>query len=220
MKKIYMLIALLAMLVACDKPIEYNQTLGLLSEYNVLKADGGSTDVAVFSNTNWTVKFLSEAKWASIDRLAGEGCSRVVFSFERNYGRSRRVVLEFKAMDEVRTLNMYQSGSIADADVVMEILNPTCSLTSEATQKDFMFNTNLIYDLDRMELSVAYNGEIQEPWVHLVSVSSNKVVVQVDKNETGAPREAKVKVSHTDEGSWNSTMGDTLYSNEINITQQ
>ena len=215
-----MLIAALAMLVACDKPIEYNQTLGLLSEYNVLKAEGGSTDVAVFSNTNWTVKMQSPAEWASIDRLSGEGCSRVIFSFERNYGRSRRVVLEFQAKDEVRTLNMYQSGGIADADVKMNILNPSYDAPAEGGEKDFMFDTNLIYDLERMELNVAYNGDDVTPWIHLVSVSADKVVVSLDKNDTGAPRQAKVKVSHTDEGSWNSTMGDTLYSNEINITQQ
>lgn len=215
-----MLIAALVMLVACDKPIEYNQTLGLLSEYNVLKAEGGSTDVAVFSNTNWTVKMQSPAEWASIDRLSGEGCSRVIFSFERNYGRSRRVVLEFQAKDEVRTLNMYQNSGIADADVKMNILNPSYDAPAEGGEKDFMFDTNLIYDLERMELNVAYNGDDVTPWVHLVSVSADKVVVSLDKNDTGAPRQAKVKVSHTDEGSWNSTMGDTLYSNEINITQQ
>lgn len=220
MRKIYMLIAALAMLVACDKPIEYNQTLGLLSECNVLSASGGSTDVAVFSNTSWTVRLLSEADWASIDRLSGEGCSRVIFNFERNYGRSRRVILEFRAKDEVRTLNMYQSGSIADADVKMTILNPSYDAPVEGGEKTFMFDTNLIYDLERMELSVAYNGDDVTPWVHLVSVSADKVIVAVDKNESGAPRVAKVKVSHTDEGTWNSTIGDTLYSNEINITQQ
>ena len=220
MRKIYMLIAALAMLVACDKPIEYNQTLGLLSEYNVLQAEGGSTDVGVFSNTSWTVKFLSEAEWASIDRLAGEGCSRVIFNFERNYGRSRRVVLEFRAKDEVRTLNMYQSGGIADADVKMNIPSSSYDAPVEGGEKTFMFETNLIYDLKRMELDVAYNGNDVAPWIHLVNVSADKVIISIDKNESGAPRQAKVRVSHTDEGAWNSTIGDTLYSNEINITQQ
>lgn len=220
MRNIYMLFAALAMLVACDKPIKYNQTLGLLSEYNVLKAEGGSTDVAVFSNTSWTVKFLSQADWASIDRLSGEGCSRVIFSFERNYGRSRRVVLQFNAADQTRTLNMYQSGSIADADVRMDILNPSYEAPAEGGEKTFMFSTNLVYDLERMELDVVYNGEDVTPWIHLVKVSADKVIVSLDRNETGVPRQAKVRVSHTDEGAWNSTIGDTLYSNEINITQQ
>ena len=220
MRKIYMIFAALAMLVACDKPVEYNQTLGLLSEYNVLKAEGGSTDVAVFSNTTWTVKFLSEASWASIDRLSGEGCSRVIFDFERNYGRSRRVVLQFTAGGETRTLNMYQNSGIADADVIMNILNPSYEAPAEGGEKTFMFNTNLVYDLDRIELEVAYNGDDVEPWIHLVSVSADKIVVSLDKNDTGAPRVAKVKVAHTDEGAYNSTTGDTLRSNEINITQQ
>lgn len=220
MRKIYTLIFAIVTLVACDKPIEFERTLGLMSDYNVLSSSGGSTDVPVFSNTSWTAKLQQPVKWAALDRLAGEGCSRVVFSYERNYGRSRRVILEFQAKDEVKTLNMYQESAIADADCVIEILNPLYEAPAEGGEKAFSLNTNLIYDLERFSLDVIYEVEPAADWLHLVSVSTDEVVVLLDKNETGALRKANVKLAHTDAGAYNSTMGDTLYSNVITITQQ
>lgn len=220
MRKIYTLILAIVTLVACDKPIEFERTLGLMSEYNVLPSSGGSTDVPVFSNTSWTAKFQQPVKWASLDRLAGEGCSRVVFSYERNYGRSRRVILEFQAAGEVRTLNMYQETAITDADCVIEILNPLYDAPAEGGEKNFSLNTNLVYDLERFNLNVVYEVEPAADWIHLVSVSADEMVVLLDKNETGAARKANVKLSHTDAGGYNSVMGDTLYSNVITITQQ
>lgn len=220
MRNIYMLIAALAMIVACDKPIEFEHALGLMSDYNILPAEGGSTDVPVFSNTDWTARLQQPVKWASLDRLAGEGCSRVVFTYERNFGRSRRVILEFQANGEVRTLNMYQEGAIADADCVLEILNPLYTAPAEGGEKTFSFNTNLIYDLERFSLDIIYEVEPESDWIHLVKVSEDKVIVSLDPNTTGEARKANVRVVHTDEGGYDSTVGDALYSNVITITQQ
>lgn len=220
MRKIFTLIFAIVTLVACDKPIEFERTLGLMSDYNVLPSSGGSTDVPVFSNTSWTAKLQQPVKWASLDRLAGEGCSRVIFSYERNFGRSRRVILEFQANGEVRTLNMYQESAIADADCVIEILNPLYEAPSAGGEKTFSLNTNLIYDLERFSLDVIYEVEPDSEWIHLVKVTEDKVIVSLDANTTGMARKANVRVAHTDEGGYNSTDGDTLYSNVITITQQ
>ena len=63
--------ALLAAVSCTEHKAEYDQTLGLLSEYNILPKDGGSTQVAVFSNTSWTVEMDRQVSWASIDRFDG-----------------------------------------------------------------------------------------------------------------------------------------------------
>lgn len=221
MKRFYLFVVVLSILASCDKPIEYNQTLGLLSEYNVLSAAGGSTDVAVFSNTAWSVKFQSPAQWASIDRLSGEGCGRVIFDYEQNFGRPRRVIMEFKAGDKVMTLNMYQNAAIADEDVEMKVLNPSLDVLAEGVQAELGLQTNLIYDLERFSLNVVYGEEsVQEDWVHLVDVTSDKVILKVDQNQTGSPRVANVRLAHSAEGVYNSTIPEVLYSNVITINQQ
>ena len=72
MKKILLYVMVLLAALSCAKKAEYDQTLGLLSKYNVLSKDGGSTQVAVFSNTSWTVEMDRQVDWASIDRFNGK----------------------------------------------------------------------------------------------------------------------------------------------------
>ena len=147
----------LLLAASCAQKAEYDQTLGLLSEYNVLSASGGSTQVAVFSNTDWTVAMDRQVDWASIDRFNGHKSGYLVFDYEINYGRARRVLLVFKAGDQTRTLNMYQSGLVSDSDVVMD-LDVSSSIIAPAggETKIIPFNTNLVYNLDEMYLTLTY----------------------------------------------------------------
>ena len=224
MKKLtlYIIVALLAG-VSCSKKAEYNQTLGLLSEYNSLSAGGGSTQVAVFSNTDWTVEMDRQVSWASIDRFGGHKSGYLVFDFEANYGRARRVILVFKAGGETRTLNMYQAAYLSDSKCVMT-LGGTSSIavSAEGSEEVIPFTTNLVYLLDEMFLTLTYPPEVEEPeqpWISLKSVESDKVTLEIAPNTTGQLRTANVKLSHTDAGSLDSVEGDTIYSNTVTIVQ-
>lgn len=223
MKKLtlYIIVALLAA-VSCSKKAEYNQTLGLLSEYNSLSANGGSTQVAVFSNTDWTVEMDRQVSWASIDRFGGSKSGYLVFDYEVNYGRARRVILVFKAGGETRTLNMYQNAYLSDSKCVMT-LGGTSSIavTADGSEEVIPFTTNLVYLLDEMFLTVTYpeGEEPEQPWISLKSVESDKVTIVVEPNATGSLRRANIKISHTDAGSLQSEEGDTIDSNTVNIVQ-
>ena len=222
MKKLtlYIIVALLAG-VSCSKKAEYNQTLGLLSEYNSLSANGGSTQVAVFSNTDWTVEMDRQVSWASIDRFGGSKSGYLVFDYEVNYGRARRVILVFKAGGETRTLNMYQNAYLSDSKCVMT-LGGTSSIavSADGSEEVIPFTTNLVYLLDEMFLTLTYPGEEPEqPWISLKSVESDKVTLEIAPNTTGQLRTANVKLSHTDAGSLDSVEGDTIYSYTVTIVQ-
>lgn len=223
MKKYIVLFALACLaLVSCEKSAEYNQTLGLLSKYNVLSADGGTTDVAVFSNTDWTVKMDHEVEWASIDRFSGHKSGRVIFDFDINYGRARRVILQFTAGGETREIHMYQTARLADNEVVLKVTS-SGELTPAAAGEtiELPFQTNLIYNLDEIYLAATY-PEGQEPetdWIILKELTLDKVVLEVSPNNTGAPRTANVRIAHTDAGSYDSKEGDTVASSVISVTQ-
>lgn len=221
MKKIALIIAVLLAAVSCEKKAEYNQTLGLLSEYNVLSAGGGSTQVAVFSNTSWTVEMDRPVDWASIDRFSGTKTGFLVFDYEVNYGRARRVILVFHAGGETRTLNMYQSGGISDANCKITLDATTLDATAEGKSTIIPLDTNLWYNLDEMFLTLTYpDGQQPEtPWITLESVERDKITVVIAPNETGADRTANMRLSHTDAGSYDSTEGDTIHSNTITVTQ-
>ena len=212
----------LLLAASCAQKAEYDQTLGLLSEYNVLSASGGSTQVAVFSNTDWTVAMDRQVDWASIDRFNGHKSGYLVFDYEINYGRARRVLLVFKAGDQTLTLNMYQSGLVSDSDVVMD-LDVSSSIVAPAggETKIIPFNTNLVYNLDEMYLTLTYPAgqEPETPWIILDKVEEDNICIEILPNDTGVARTANVRLTHTDAGSYNSTDGDTLYSNTITVVQ-
>lgn len=214
-------IALLAVF-SCSEKAEYNQTLGLLSEYNKLSNTGGSTQVAVFSNTDWTVEMDRQVDWASIDRFGGHKSGYLVFDYEVNYGRARRVVLVFKAGDQTRTLNMYQSGSISDEDCELT-LGGASTITAPAAgmAQDIPFTTNLIFNLDEMFLTLSYPAgqEPEQPWVILRSVEKDNVAIEIAPNTTGFVRTVNMKLTHTDAGVYDATEGDDVYSNTITILQ-
>ncbi|MBR3074433.1 MAG: BACON domain-containing protein [Bacteroidales bacterium] len=221
MKKILLYILILSAAVSCREKAEYNRTLGLLSEYNVLSADGGSTQVAVYSNTDRTVEFDHQVSWASIDRFKGVKSGYLVFDYEVNYGRARRVNLIFKAGEETLTLSMYQNARFADADCIMDLNATTIEVPSSGSTEEIAFETNLIYNLDEMFLSLTYpeGQETDNPWISLKSVEKDKVSIVVAPNTSGAPRTANMRLTHIDAGSYDSTEGDIIYSNTVTIAQ-
>lgn len=211
---------ILLVAASCVQKFEYDQTLGLLSNYNQLSEGGGSTQVAVFSNTDWTVAMDRPCDWASIDRLGGHKSGYLVFDFEVNYGRARRVILVFKAGDQTRTLNMYQKARISDADCIMKLDASSIDAPSEGLTMEIPFETNLIYNLSEMYLTITYpDKEPEQPWIVLKSVEKNKICLEVTPNSTGAARSANVRLTHTDAGAIDSTEGDTIYSNTISVVQ-
>ena len=222
MKRIILYIIVLLTALSCREKAEYDQTLGLMSEYNVLSADGGSTQVPVFSNTSWTVEMDREVSWASIDRFGGEKCSYLVFDWEINYGRSRRVILVFKAGGETRTLNMYQSARYSDDKCVMKLTPAQINPTAEGGEVELDFNTNLVYNLDEMFLTLTYppGQEPQSPWITLKSVTKDKVTVVIAPNTTGNDRKANLRISHTDAGAYDSTEGDMISSDPVTVVQK
>ncbi len=215
------MVVLLAAVSCTEQKAEYNQTLGLMSEYNILSKDGGSTQVAVFSNTSWTVEMDRQVSWASIDRFSGYKSGYLVFDFDVNYGRARRVILVFKAGGETRTLNMYQSPFLSDSDCELTFGTSSLAVAAAGGTEVIPFSTNLVYDLADMYLTYTYpeGQEPATPWITLKSVEKDKVTLEIAPNTTGDARMANVRVSHTDAGSYNSTEGDTVYSNTLTVVQ-
>ena len=82
------------------------------------------------------------------------------------------------------------------------------------------FETNLVYNLSEMYLTITYpDEEPEQPWIVLKSVEKDKISLEFAPNSTGAARSANVRLTHTDAGAIDSTEGDTIYSNTISVVQ-
>ena len=231
MKKILLYITVLLAALSCREKAEYDQTLGLLSRYNVLSVDGGSTQVAVFSNTAWTVELDHPASWVNIDRFEGYKTGYLVFDYAVNYGRSRRVDLVFKAGDQTRRLTMYQAKRLSDGDCTLSFSGASSVPAAAAGETiSLTVTTNLLYSLEDMSIELSYpEGQTPEtPWITLLGFEQNpldlsdiKVNVQIAPNETGATRQGYIQLTHTDGGPDYQTPEGSVFrsTNKITVVQ-
>ena len=73
--------ALLLLLQGCNKPFEFDRPLAISSRAVTLSAEAGSTHVMVYSNGAWTASLTKPVKWASLNKLSGEGINDVTFTY-------------------------------------------------------------------------------------------------------------------------------------------
>lgn len=226
-KTLLILVLLGIVALSCTKPAVFDKPIGLISEYNTLSAGGGSTPIAVYSNTTWQVEFLEQVSWASLDRLSGELSGQVMFNFDANYGRSRYVVVKFSAAGQSKTLKMFQKAAIANADVILEFDGNSLDIDSSKATLSQTFHTNLIYQLDQIRLEVVYpDGQESVNWVDGVSFEFEEgsrtatVHFTVEGNATGDSRSAYLRLYHIDGGdSCDAVEGTPVYSERFTINQ-
>lgn len=119
------------------------------------------------------------------------------------------------------TLNMYQEAYLADDDCTMNLDASSINAAAEGKTVEIPFETNLIYNLNEMYLTITYPSgqEPEEDWIVLKNVEEDKVTIEIAPNTTGAERKANVKLTHTDAGYLDSIEGNPLYSNTITVVQ-
>ena len=118
---------------------------------------------------------------------------------------------------------MYQSGALADSacELDLTVNENTINASADGLLESIPFKTNLIFQLDEMYLTLTYpeGEEPATPWITLKSVELDNIVIEIAPNTTGAPRTANMRLTHTDAGSYDSTEGDSVYSNTISVVQ-
>lgn len=218
MRKLIVVLCLMSALCACAKKAQYNQPIGLMSEVNVLPADGGMTPVPVFSNTSWSASFTTPVNWASLDRLNGSGCDQVKFYYEANYGRSRKVTIHFETAQKSMDLLMFQKAGISDDDVILTFPTVSGAYDKLARSVEVQFTTNL-YSTDEFVYEVDYPGD-DKGWLSNFCFDKGNVHFDMKANNGSTERTATVSIAHTDAGSsYDAKSGTTLHSNTFTITQ-
>lgn len=109
------LAALLLLASSCEDVAWFDHELGLSARSNYLTWERGSTPVVVYSNTSWKCGFTSMVDWAVIDRVEGQGCGQIIFSYSANESESERsVAIAFEAGAQRDTIVMIQKPMITE----------------------------------------------------------------------------------------------------------
>ncbi|MCQ2114733.1 MAG: alpha-1,2-mannosidase [Bacteroidales bacterium] len=215
-KLIALVSALLFMAVGCDRPFEFDRPLAVSSRSVKLTKDAGETHVIVYSNGAWNARLTEPVKWASLDKLSGEGMNDVLFSYSANYGVARQVGIVFTCGEAVDTVMMTQAGAVTEASVVFD--NVAINLTKAESDVNVPMTTNFRYGVENIRTEVVFAEELDgaeltdaERWLTDVVVKQTKISFKVAENTTDFPRVAYINLDVFDpSATGNSALKETL----------
>lgn len=204
------ILALAAIVAACDKPYEMNLPLSVAGRHITLSKDGGSTHVLVYSTGDWTAHFDHSVRWASVDRTSGTGNSELVFSYAANYGIARQVGIVLESGANRDTVFMLQNGPVTTpsfrfADSSVPVLRVGGQVRVSAT-------SNLYYSADALVAKAIYttpentrdtvviNGADTDPshWILSATPTWNGLSFTVADNSSGSLRNAQILMNIED----------------------
>lgn len=145
---------------ACQKTFELELPLAVTSNRLNLTKDAGSTHILVYSTGKWSAQLTENVKWASINKLSGEGNADIVFSYAANYGIARKVGVVFSSGGLRDTVMLVQAGTVTEAAI--NFTNRSASLISAASTITVPLTTNSKYDIEDVKVRVSYDGDEEE----------------------------------------------------------
>lgn len=187
---LYFLVICLGFVMArCEEDSDLKLELAVNSNQVNLKAEGGATQVMVYSTGQWSATFKEPVKWASIDKLKGEGNSSLLFSYSENLEASRKVELILTCDGKEQVVVFVQAG------ITPSFKLPSTAITSkEALPVSLDLITNLKYTLDEVSIVLTYDDELSEQWVTEAHLMEEALVFYALENTTGADRMAQIQL--------------------------
>lgn len=174
---------------SCEDDSDMDLSLAVNSNAIVLDATGGETHIMVYSTDEWHAEFQTPVDWASIDKLNEKGNSSVLLSYAENFGVSRKVVINLTKGDETEEVVVVQKGNINPS---LKFEENKYTLSKEELPVRFDIQTNLKYDLDRIEIDVWYDDEISEQWVSDIKLTEEGLYFTALENRIGEDRSARI----------------------------
>lgn len=185
------------MLTSCEKDFEWELPLAFTQKNLILPSGTGTTHILVYATKSWNAHFVEKVDWASIDRLTGKENSEIIFSYAANYGVNREVQLAFETEEHLcDTITLVQTGEISASDARLIINEQNVETSASTTTLELELDTNLKYDLHRVNYLVTYESdEIENNWIKEVSYDMGHLYLKLEANPAYAPRVAEISLS-------------------------
>lgn len=189
--------AILLLIAGCQKIVEYDNPLSLSAERNILPATSGSTPIIVYANDSWTASLAQDCTWGKIDTTKGQGLGQLIFSWEENKGIARTAKLTVTSGDLSQTIELSQKSAFGDVSLAFPYSSVSTANYSGIAHLPF---SGSVADTEtgdmKVEVTDAEGNSVD--WISEVAVFPEEVTFHVAKNDSGAPRKAKVRLSYED----------------------
>lgn len=179
---------------SCSQDYELDLPLSLNRTDLRFASTGDTYYTLVYCRGDWTAELDELAPWLTISPLKGSGNAQINFTAEMNSGVSRGVTLTIKNGNLTKQLYISQAGGLDEGSYgfvkqSVEVLRAACtSQILAATNLDDL-------TISHVKDTVEYASGLEEHWLSVNQVFSDKVIFSVDDNTTGEPRQATVKLT-------------------------
>lgn len=183
------LLAAAAAATGCNKTFEMDLPLAVNSRALDLDATAGSTHILVYSDGDWSVRFVEPVEWASLDRLSGSGNSDLVLTYAANYGLARRLKIALAKGEYRDTIAINQKGTLTEPELTW-----TCdslSFNRTAGEATISVASNLYYSLQNVTSEIKWEGE-DSLWISDIAFDGREMKFAVAENASGVRRRATV----------------------------
>lgn len=195
---------LVSLAVGCEKTYEMDLPLAVTANTLKLTKDAGSTHILIYAADKWTATLTDEVKWASINKLSGEGNADIVFAYAANYGVSRKVGVVFTAGGLRDTVMLTQAAAVAEPAI--NFTDRSATLLGAASTVRIPLTTNVQYNVDDMRVRVTYEGEDDdegqsaqaEGWISDITFDAESLSLSAPDYAGDMPRIGYVTLSLTD----------------------
>lgn len=193
MKKITIISAIvLAFFTGCQKTYEYDSPLAVSSERYELSGAEGSTPVIVYANGAWTASLSEAGDWARIDKTEGNGLGQILFSHNENASVARKAVLTVTSGTLVKNIEMIQKSV---SDTVL-LFNHEKVEVARCSGKAHLTFSGVIPESETGNICVSVSDECK--WIHGISVFSDEICFDIDRNYSNTIRTAVITAAFTD----------------------
>ncbi|MGN0004289.1 MAG: BACON domain-containing protein [Sphingobacterium composti] len=158
---LYCLLAVLFVLVGCEKKYELDLSLALATEEIHLESEEGKTKIMVYSTGDWQVSVKEETDWLTLDTKKGSGNEDILFSYNRNFGIARKATLVITKGDESKELTIIQNGQNAS----FRFSKSKYTVTRNPFHITLPILNDLESNIGRINVEYLYDDETSEQWV-------------------------------------------------------
>lgn len=173
--------------------------LGTTQKIYEIPSQGTSGEMNVFANSTFVLNGIDKAPWLEFDKTSGsENCS-IKYTVAANDGFRRKAVilLQSEVSERTDTLIFKQNASV---EAVLSVGGTSLISKGAGGDQTFPLTTNIPFESISMELR--YITDFEDAWVEDISFDTdgqNKILrIRTGKNESEAPRIARISMSFTD----------------------
>ena len=192
MKKITIILSIVAFCAGCQKAVEYDSPLSLSAERNELSVAEGSTPVIVYADGAWTASLADGCDWARIDRSKGDGLGQIIFSYDENTSIVRKTVLTVTSGAHVKKIDMIQKSP---SGAVLSFSHDKWEVARCSGRAHLPFSS-LLPESETGNIRAAVSEGCD--WITGVSVFANEISFDIARNDSNSVRTAVITAAFTD----------------------